>query len=362
MYILNFFCMWLFDDILKKPAATSGQGNPWTDPISGAGASGGQWAWTASWWGATPVIVKSESSTVFWPESEAEKIRDQNAWPSIPTVHAEEDSSSVLMPASQASAPIAPVAPAPEPIVVAPVAEAPVVPVAPTPIMPEMAQAPLPPPQMTQIPPQDTQATPVAPAAVSQDALQIPAWPSLFDHLMNDDAPAAPAPAIAPTPTSVGFQFEAAPAPAPMVAPAAPTPEAPSQSNIANTSPMSASSYATPREFIEKSLDNIDTMLETIDSRHTAKMTEAEGYRMEKMRFAELEKNAYAEAEVMDRERDHTLRMKAIFERELETDENNRTKKTQAHQDAHSDKHTTSHAHTHKRHVHEEEEEAIAAS
>ncbi len=37
-----------------------------------------------------------------------------------------------------------------------------------------------------------------------------------------------------------------------------------------------ASNYATPREFIEKSIDNLDEMLETIDDRHTAKMTEAE--------------------------------------------------------------------------------------
>ncbi len=76
------------------------------------------------------------------------------------------------------------------------------------------------------------------------------------------------------------------------------------------------------------------------------------------MRFAELEKNAYAEAEIMDRERDHTLRMKSIFEKELDADEANRTKRTSSPESS-GEKHT--HV-THKKHVHEEEEELVAAS
>lgn len=78
---------------------------------------------------------------------------------------------------------------------------------------------------------------------------------------------------------------------------------------------------------------------------------------MEKMRFAELEKNAYAEAEIMDRERDHTLRMKAIFEKELDTDEANRTGKS-----AYTEKHV-SHPHvSHKHSTEENEENVVAAS
>lgn len=271
----------------------------------------------------------------------------------MPTVHAEEDSSSVLMSSNQASTPIAPVAPVQPAMEVAPIVSTPV---AQAPISAEVAQPVQSAPQPIL---QETPVVSAQPAQVAQDAFQIPAGPSLFDHIMNDDFPATPPPVNEPQ-APVGFQFTSEPNQNSVT----------STSENSNTTPMTqptpqesvatnASSYATPREFIENSLDNIETMLATIDGRHAAKMTEAEGYRMEKMRFAELEKNAYAEAEIMDRERDHTLRMKSIFERELETDEANRTRKVQAHQDVHVEKHPQ---HTHKRHVHEEEEDAIAAS
>lgn len=370
--------MWLFDDILKKPTAPAGQANSPTDPLMGSGgwaAQGGGQAWAG---GTTPVIVKSETSTVFWPDSEAEAIRFQNTPPSVPTVHAEEDSSSILMSSSPASTPIAPVAPLSEPMVVAPIADA-----APAqtivasssidlgPAMVSASQGEVAPIQNTPI-----NVSLSAPSAPEQDALQIPAWPSLFDHIMREDAPVAPAtpatpvtPATPATPVAetqapVSFQFEDTVPQnvlAPAATPAVTTSLDASTADLTSSSvtPMTpASNYATPREFIEKSLENIDVMLETIDGRHSSKMTEAEWYRMEKMRFAELEKNAYAEAEIMDRERDHTLRMKSIFERELETDEANRTKKTVVHQEAHAEKHAPSH----KRHVHEEEEDLIAAS
>ncbi len=45
---------------------------------------------------------------------------------------------------------------------------------------------------------------------------------------------------------------------------------------MAASAQTTATGFSSPREFIEKSLDNIDTMLHTIDSRHSAKMTEAE--------------------------------------------------------------------------------------
>lgn len=83
---------------------------------------------------------------------------------------------------------------------------------------------------------------------------------------------------------------------------------------------------------------------------------------MEKMRFAELEKNAYAEAEIMDRERDHTLRMKTIFEKELDTDEANRTRKSSSHQEAYTEKHTAHPHGTHKHSSQETEDNLIAAS
>lgn len=373
MHILNFIRMWLFDDILKKPTPPTGQANPASDPLMGSGTSGAQ-AGQAQWsGGTTPVIVKSESSTVFWPNSEADSIRSQNALPSVPTVHAEEDSSSVLMSPNAASTPIAPVAPVEEPMVVTPVAESAPAPVAAAPVS---VTPPATPPAPVQSAP--TEVAPLAQAPVEHDVLQIPTWPSLFDHIMREDEPVAPAAPAAPVATAQALPAQEIPA-VPATEPVWLTSSNPTPQNVSTEtavpvtwtnapptelSPSSAmtmpvaSNYATPREFIEKSIDNLDVMLETIDDRHTAKMTEAEWYRMEKMRFAELEKNAYAEAEIMDRERDHTVRMKSIFEKELETDEANRNKKTVAHTELHAEKHV----HAHKRHVHEDEEELIAAS
>jgi hypothetical protein len=95
-------------------------------------------------------------------------------------------------------------------------------------------------------------------------------------------------------------------------------------------------------------------MLRNIDTRHREKKEEEENYRKEKMRFAELEKNAFLEAKVMDRERDHALHMEEIFRQELATDEANRTHHIKA--DAHEKS-------SHKKH-HEEAplEEAVSAS
>jgi hypothetical protein len=356
MHILNFIRMWLFDDILKKPTPPAGQTGTWTDPLMGSGTSGAQGG-QAQWSGGTgPVIVKSESSTVFWPNSEADSIRSQNSLPSTPTVHAEEDSSSVLMWAAPVSSAIAPVAPPEAPMIVTPTVEAPP---APSAVQSENI-APTPQVSSTPIQSSPVAASPLPQTIPQEDALQIPAGPSLFDHIMREDEVVAPTPLpvqeTAPTAPTAPVESVWVPAKENIATQTtAPTPEI----SPSPVSPMPvASNYATPREFIEKSIENLDEMLETIDDRHSAKMTEAEWYRMEKMRFAELEKNAYAEAEIMDRERDHTVRMRSIFEKELDTDEANRNKKTVAHTEVHADKHV----HAHKRHVHEDEEEVVAAS
>ena len=254
-----------------------------------------------------------------------------------------------------------------EPMVVTPIMEPSSVQAPVAPSNNELASVSMTPAQPSVAPIENTPISVTAPAVTpNQDALQIPAWPSLFDHIMRDEiaeTPVAPSVPVAPaaeTTASVDFQFEnSVPESTPIATPAVTTGlAAPVQelSSSPDTPMTQASNYATPREFIEKSIENLDEMLETIDERHTAKMTEAEWYRMEKMRFAELEKNAYAEAEIMDRERDHTVRMRSIFEKELDTDEANRNKKTVAHTELHAEKHV----HAHKRHV--EEEDLIAAS
>lgn len=208
-------------------------------------------------------------------------INSQNTEPPLPKVHAEEDSSSVLMPTTpQASTPIAPVAPPQEPMIVTPSIEvSPVQVQSPSLIAEEKATAT---PSSLQkeeeklINESSSSSTPASP-----DALNIPQGPSLFDHLMNEDEPVVTATATPVGETPAAFSFEN------------PTlPEAPQKSSQETSSavetkvsvttpspksPMTSTThYSTPREFIEKSLENIEVMLETIDKRHGSKMTEAE--------------------------------------------------------------------------------------
>jgi hypothetical protein len=68
-----------------------------------------------------------------------------------------------------------------------------------------------------------------------------------------------------------------------------------------------------PEEFIEESLTKIESMIATIDARHEAKLAEAEGYKSEKERFAQLEQKAHDEADMMITERNHAERMQNYF-------------------------------------------------
>jgi hypothetical protein len=79
--------------------------------------------------------------------------------------------------------------------------------------------------------------------------------------------------------------------------------------------------------FIQDSLNKIELMLEAIHKRHASKIDEALGYKSEKERFADLEKQAYKDADSMNSEIDHTERMKSYFTKELKhaTEKDNQT-------------------------------------
>lgn len=71
------------------------------------------------------------------------------------------------------------------------------------------------------------------------------------------------------------------------------------------------------REFLSKSIENVDTMVADIDTTHAAKVQEAEWYKKEKERFAELEENTYAEIARLDSEKSQTLHVRELLEAEL---------------------------------------------
>jgi hypothetical protein len=76
-------------------------------------------------------------------------------------------------------------------------------------------------------------------------------------------------------------------------------------------------SFTDPTSFIQDSLTKIDLMLQAMHAKHDAKLNEASGYKSEKERFAELEAQAYRDAESMTAEMDHAERMKNYFTKEL---------------------------------------------
>ncbi len=127
-------------------------------------------------------------------------------------------------------------------------------------------------------------------------------------------------------------------------------------------------SFATPRAFIEQSIANIDVMLGNIDRRHDAKATEEESYKIEKLRFTDLERTAHTEKIIMDKERDHALHMRQILESERQRDENNRAEKESSTVSVTStlagigEEHAISHKHSHKKMEVRKEEELLAAS
>jgi len=78
-----------------------------------------------------------------------------------------------------------------------------------------------------------------------------------------------------------------------------------------------SSTFTDPTAFIQDSLTKIDLMLEAMHAKHDTKLSEASGYKSEKERFAELETQAYRDADSMTTEMDHAERMKNYFTKEL---------------------------------------------
>lgn len=143
----------------------------------------------------------------------------------------------------------------------------------------------------------------------------------------------------------------------------------PKQAPTDQTASVYTASFATPRAFIEQSIANIDVMLGNIDRRHDAKAAEEESYKIEKLRYTELEHTAHNEKIIMDKERDHALHMKQILESERQRDENNRALKDTPNASVTStlagigEEHAFSHKHSHKKsEARQNEEELLVAS
>ena len=332
--------MWLFDDILKKPV---NQPVP-TDPLGsnmssqGGGQSTGQ---GGSQGGGQPqqsaptgtiFIQKTSEETVFGPQSEALSIEKENAPSPMPTVHAEADTSSILISTPTPVAPMISTTPAEMPVMIESVSMM----NAPTPIIIPTQSAP-----MIMSTPESSVSmatgistpveTMIIPAQMAQEPLSILAPTVSIDPIIPI------VPVIAPTPTVNNSIFDSIMSPEPV--PAIVVPEipatlavAPAPIVVAPSTPLASTpvvftsthNFSTPREFIEKSIANIDTMLVNIDGRHTAKEIEEESYRIEKLRFTDLEKNAHTEKIIMDKERDHAIHMRKILETELERDKANK--------------------------------------
>lgn len=235
-----------------------------------------------------------------------------NASATAPTLHAEADTSSILV--STPAPIIESVVPAPSNTVAemipTPVAsiESPVIDPTPAAVETIVPQTPTPLTEMFESTPTPAPTPVPEVATVTTPAPVVSNSGSIFDSIMAAEPTItpiveAPAPIISNTETPI--------TPAPM-------------NEVIN----STHNFSTPREFIEKSLANIDVMIGNIDTRHTAKETEELGYKMEKLRFTELEKTAHTEKLIMDKEREHAMHMRKILETELKKDEENKKQVT----------------------------------
>lgn len=268
--------MWLFDDILKKPTPA-----PSTDPLTSSGWTSGSWQPPSD--DTTPVapmpkfvIEKSEETTIFWPETEDARIEIENATPKEPEHYAENDENSILVGATpvvtQAAAPV---------------------------VTQNVEQSPL-------------STAPVVPLIEEQPIVESPL---MSDSLMPSLWETASVTPIVTTESTDDFFSNLTGTPSVVAEGVKEEVVAPGVENISLWS--IESSFSSPKEFIERSLESIDTMIGKIDMKHTAKIEEAEWYGREKVRFTDLEKNAYVEADGMDKEKAHTLRMRKLLEKEL---------------------------------------------
>ena len=306
--------MWLFDDILKKPVHQTLPNDPLSSGMGSWSPMGGQGSGQPPQDDhSTPIFIeKSSEETVFWADSEAASIEAMNAPALAPTAHAEEDTSSILM----GSTPMASIVDTaiPQAIVmpstiVTPQSVAPVIWVLPVVESVSLVEAPI-----ANIAP--TTAIESLPPTVAV------ANNSIFDSIMG--APPESTVTVAPTPEAIAPEVLAPT----IVSEPTSLPVTPVITPIATTGAttiISTHSFATPREFIEKSIANIDVMMTNIDARHNAKEIEEESYRIEKLRFTELEQTAHTEKIIMDKERAHAIHMRKILEAELVRDESNKS-------------------------------------
>ena len=308
--------MWLFDDILKKPVNQTlpndplGSGMGGWSPMGGVQGSGQPPQDDHS----TPIFIeKSSEETVFWADSEAASIEAMNAPALAPTAHAEEDTSSILMSST------------PTPVEVTPmVTEVPPLPIVEAVVMPEMVPTPL-----IQTAPIATIESPAvieaSPTIAEMPVVTATSNASIFDSIMS--APSAPTEtqAVTTAPMEMVVPEVLVPTTVSETTPVAAVPVTAAIPMTPATTIVSTHSFATPREFIEKSIANIDVMMTNIDTRHNAKEIEEESYRIEKLRFTELEQTAHTEKIIMDKERAHAVHMRKILEAELVRDESNKS-------------------------------------
>ena len=70
-------------------------------------------------------------------------------------------------------------------------------------------------------------------------------------------------------------------------------------------------------DFIRESIVKIDSMIAVMDDAHAKELDEAQGYKTEKERYAELEARAYVKAEKTIEEKSQAKKMKTYLEKEL---------------------------------------------
>ena len=283
--------MWLFDDILKRPdPSPTSQVNP---PQGGGWQGSGQPPQDdSSTSGALPkfIIQKWIETTIFWSTTESERIAEENKGASEPLVHAEEDSGSIVV-HTDVSIGNPNTTEAPEVL---------------SEFLIESDQ-----PMILDI----TSTEPKTETILGMNDFSIEKESSqditpelraikspLFweENVFSDNV----APSIETSQSIAPIQEEVIENKLPFL----PT---------VSTKDTPIDIFSTPKEFIEKSLQDLVLMLSKMKGRHDEKIAQAEGYGKEKEKFASLEANAYTQAHAIDEEKSHAIHMQKVFEKEL---------------------------------------------
>jgi hypothetical protein len=292
--------MWLFDDILKKPAPSApvwGMTDGSSAGSSGASGQGSGSGYDPLAGPVNPIKIEKTLETSIMTEAPAQATTPNS--PAAVSVMADDDASSILISSST---------PTPQ---VSPVVE--IISSEPSPVI--MMSEPT---SMASSPIVTIEETPIVEGVVPAVEPQVSSAPD-FSGLFGESpaeavvTPVVESPVVAPVVESLFWVSE----PTPVVAV-----EKEEEVEEALPSDEEDATFDNPEAFILASITKIEHMIRNIDAAHQMDLDKAKSYKEQKEKYAALEAGSYEDAARLDAKRAHAEKMKKYFHTELTKAEN----------------------------------------